>query len=70
MAHSGDWIWFDKEPGDETDKTLFLEVKHRGGSVLRPADSNIEIHANYDTGDLNVKNGGEGFLMYYTFGNV
>ncbi|KIM38947.1 hypothetical protein M413DRAFT_29860 [Hebeloma cylindrosporum] len=66
MAHGGDWIWFNAEPGDETDRTLFVEEKYRGSSVMRPADSSTRVHADYENGDLNVKNGGEGFLMYYS----
>jgi hypothetical protein len=66
MAHRDDWIWFDAQPGDKTDKTLFIEEKFRDSTVLRPADSKTRVYADYKTGDLNVKNGGQGFLMYYS----
>jgi hypothetical protein len=65
MRHGGDWIWLDGAPGDQSDATLFIQDKDRAGSYMQPADTSTTVSADYDTGELNVKKGGKGFIMYY-----
>jgi len=45
---------------------LFIQEKYRGSSILRTADSNTRVYVDNDSGNLNVKNVGQGFLMYYS----
>jgi len=64
MAHRGHWIWFDAAAGDKSDRSLFIR-KHRGSSVMHPGDTKTWIHADDSNGELNVKKGGQGYLMYF-----
>ncbi|KIM37527.1 hypothetical protein M413DRAFT_257047 [Hebeloma cylindrosporum] len=70
MARHGHWFYVDGEPGTKAANTIFLVrsyVDNWNGvtreAVLVPYDlQSREIHAQYMSGDLNVKN--SGFKMY------
>lgn len=70
MAHHGHWFYVDGEPGTKAANTIFLvrSYVNRWNGVSREAvlvpydEQSKEIYAQYDCGDLNVKN--SGFKMY------
>jgi hypothetical protein len=72
VAHRGDWIYVDAEPNDRTAKTLFIMEDYvfwndkARNAMLRPSDSSDKIYAQYDSGDLNVKD--SGFKMFVSLG--
>ncbi|KAF8910210.1 hypothetical protein CPB84DRAFT_1842840 [Gymnopilus junonius] len=73
MFHSANshWIYFSNEDGDKTDSTLFYGEDYvfwntqLPNMMLRPANSDNRIYAQYDSGDMNVKN--SGFKMFVKF---
>jgi hypothetical protein len=52
---------------DAFDSTLFIDQQDRFGTYMRPADASTAVYVDDDTGELNVKNGGMGHKMYYSF---
>lgn len=66
MRHGGDdWIRLDGAPGDESDATLFIQQRGETSAYMHPADTITAVYVDSDTGALNVKSGGKGFIMYY-----
>ncbi|KAF8156047.1 hypothetical protein B0H34DRAFT_518855 [Crassisporium funariophilum] len=64
MNHAGDWIYFSAGPNDKSASTLMIIEQDAHWNtrisypVLRPSDSSNFIYAQYDSGDMNVKNSG------------